>query len=1095
VSAGGSQTLEDRLVEEVRLGMALNGGVSLAVWMGGCAVELDCARRAHLAPEPAEEGAVERSVYNMLCTVLRRQLVIDVMSGTSAGGINGALLATAISHGRRLPAGFVRDRWLRLGDVSTLLQPTSTADPQSLMQGQLFHDDLLTAFDALCSDPATEPPPGQEKLAKLDVALDVTATNLAGERRVFADAWDAELVAREYRTRFRFRSLADYTAAPLAAAARSSASFPFAFEPWRADHETTELAGIDGARWMIDGGLLDNAPIAAALDLIPYRRATRQVRRYLCYLNADPPLDLGDAEEALPPGPPLKKIAGHLSGLPRKAPFVDQLAAIERATRRIAAAGDTAPIGLVQLGEDALQATAGALLGAYRHQRLRLSLDEILPPTAASAAFRAAISDGGAGDELPWIPASLAPTGGAAGDGVWQWGLRPAERVIFLLLDALRRAARVAPVRDRLVLFEARAVVEATLAVVAEQRRLFLGMVATAAEQGPAAALAEARALMPLIDPLPALRDAAAAVFAVAWLLDPEPGEGASDRDGMAGPVARGLFGPAADGQQPVVYETPAYFVVAYPEGLLPDLLGLFPLPDESFQQLLRTALAIEVVTRAVAPEEGAAGDQELRFVQLTPHSPGRVFAGPDAGPTGWASPRDKLTGIDLGHFAAFYRRSWRANDFMWGRLDAAARIVEMLVSPGRAQQLRSDGLSQSPAVELAVALVPEGTGGDAEDRRWLVQEALHSHDPDAVPAAPPLEPGPLRVLLAAALETDLMGEGASGTLTTAICTRAAQLEILRDELELLAGESAKDEHEGAGAPALDLPLDGDRLRPAIESLRELPTLPQRLTAVDEETSDLALRTGSHAGMVGLAMLRTARLPLASALFSARAALLPIAGSVSKKAGVRTLVVAAFWAAALLIAARLVVVGGGDDSLGLKWAGVVDATATLLAALVVVGVALVPGLRAWRAQDPARKSREWRWTAALLLAGGGAAGIVAGAAGLFSDPPPPTDGLPTWVAGLVVAFFAGGSIGGAAVAANGGLKELARKPWQGKWAFRAAVALALLVAAASVYTIVVALCDEVTWWRVAIVALAGVAAPLAAGLRLRLPLRGLRRST
>jgi hypothetical protein len=32
-------------VEEVRVALALNGGVSLAVWMGGCAVELDRARR------------------------------------------------------------------------------------------------------------------------------------------------------------------------------------------------------------------------------------------------------------------------------------------------------------------------------------------------------------------------------------------------------------------------------------------------------------------------------------------------------------------------------------------------------------------------------------------------------------------------------------------------------------------------------------------------------------------------------------------------------------------------------------------------------------------------------------------------------------------------------------------------------------------------------------------------------------------------------------------------------------------------------------------------------------------------------------------
>ena len=37
--------------------MALNGGVSLAVWMGGCAVEFDCARRAHLGVETLAAAA------------------------------------------------------------------------------------------------------------------------------------------------------------------------------------------------------------------------------------------------------------------------------------------------------------------------------------------------------------------------------------------------------------------------------------------------------------------------------------------------------------------------------------------------------------------------------------------------------------------------------------------------------------------------------------------------------------------------------------------------------------------------------------------------------------------------------------------------------------------------------------------------------------------------------------------------------------------------------------------------------------------------------------------------------------------------------
>ena len=42
------------------MAMALNGGVSLAVWMGGCAVEIDCARRAHLGPENVAGGDEKR---------------------------------------------------------------------------------------------------------------------------------------------------------------------------------------------------------------------------------------------------------------------------------------------------------------------------------------------------------------------------------------------------------------------------------------------------------------------------------------------------------------------------------------------------------------------------------------------------------------------------------------------------------------------------------------------------------------------------------------------------------------------------------------------------------------------------------------------------------------------------------------------------------------------------------------------------------------------------------------------------------------------------------------------------------------------------
>ena len=92
--------------------MAWNGGVSLAVWMGGVAGELDAARRAHLGKGGSDDG---RSIYRALCRAFNRILVLDILTGASAGGINGALLGAVITHRRRLDANYLRNRWIALG--------------------------------------------------------------------------------------------------------------------------------------------------------------------------------------------------------------------------------------------------------------------------------------------------------------------------------------------------------------------------------------------------------------------------------------------------------------------------------------------------------------------------------------------------------------------------------------------------------------------------------------------------------------------------------------------------------------------------------------------------------------------------------------------------------------------------------------------------------------------------------------------------------------------------------------------------------------------------------------------------------------------
>ena len=111
--------------QEVRFALVLYGGASLAIYMYGIAEEfLHLVRStapAGVAPRPASPGrspipsaesteAVYRKLGQMLpfgpaATGTRRRVrtrfVVDVISGTSAGGINGVCLAKALANGRR----------------------------------------------------------------------------------------------------------------------------------------------------------------------------------------------------------------------------------------------------------------------------------------------------------------------------------------------------------------------------------------------------------------------------------------------------------------------------------------------------------------------------------------------------------------------------------------------------------------------------------------------------------------------------------------------------------------------------------------------------------------------------------------------------------------------------------------------------------------------------------------------------------------------------------------------------------------------------------------------------------------------------------
>jgi hypothetical protein len=1040
-------------VEEVRVALALNGGVSLAVWMGGCAVELDCARRAHAGPEdlafdgfqPVEGGTAMRGVYHGICDSFGRQLVLDILTGASAGGINGALLGAAMRARRRLHPQFVRDRWIELGDFSRLLQETTAPAPRALMQGKIFHRDLVTAFGAVLGTGAdgvalksTLLPTGQGSVEQLIAKLDVTMTDVVGVESAFRDEWGGDLVAHEHRACFKFRRAADYTAAEMAVAARTSASFPLAFEPWEVEGKAATLAGLAEPSYGIDGGLLNNAPIRNALDLIPTQGASNKVRRYVCYLNADPPQS---APAPLPSQEPtVKDVVGYVVNLPRVAPFVDQLTAVRDATRRSDLAKLIQP-PLLDLDLATLRSTAAALLPAYRARRTALSLDELIgQPTASTVAERL-------GDEfrLPWIPGDLDPPGAPA---EWEWGVRPAQRIVHLLLDLLRTAVEQASDEETLAtLLEVRGVLDDQLLgleAIAER------MVASSAIGGTLEQLGAAGDPAPLVSGLSdiGLPDAeetyyrvGEAVGAFYGLVQAQaPGSALwPDRGPGAGLEIGSLFAPDA----------------------LPETVEWSPV-----QWFLARVLAIEVIRRALVAEADAETAQPLRFAQLTPSAPTPILArhplAPEASPR---SPRDKLTGVNLGHFAGFYRRSWRANDFMWGRLDAAARVVEIMLDGPLAAAV------DNPGKTLAEAVLPPGA---SEAARWLVYEALQGQVPGS--ARVPGE-ADLRALLEAEIAGELESAGSEAgeegiPFTRAVCIRAAQLEVLQDELPVLVAESANDSEQGSSSPRLELPL-ADGMRATIEALRTREaagqTLPMQLDDGAEEVSDLGLRTLSQTGLVTLSAARGAGAPLSKFFGVARAPLQAVSGVVSKRALYRFTVAVAFWAAALYLSMRFATAQAGETSLSDVWSRSV--LLSLVALLAIVGVVLVPGLRAVRRVAAGRNAL---LALAFAAVGGGAAALLARYAGeglsytnvIFGTG---SEQLPGWLLDIALVAAVGLSVVRLPIVGNFATAALQRL--RGGWSLCGPlIAVSIAVAVLSGWRLAPIVGDS--WWQTLIVVLA-----------------------
>ena len=374
--------------KELRLALVCYGGSSLAIYMHGVTKELHRLVKGSVLTDLGRPPADERTsdgVYAALLYELaigqgvRTRVVVDVIAGTSAGGINGVYLAKALAHNRSQDA--LRDLWFARGDVNQLLKGPRflpwwvrlpfllpLALKRSIVRGDAMAQWLFAALEGM--DASSREPDDVESLVPEGSLLElfVTIADFYGYDRQLLIAEPKLVHDRRHRHAlvFRYRSggsdnfrLEDNGG--LAFAARTTSSFPGAFPPvsfaafrtWvpeaqidefaRRSFRLYELAQGDPAKTQfVDGGVLDNKPFGWAIQSIVRRPADVEVDRRLLYLEPDP----GEAHLPSPNDPPrpapgtIQAAIGAASGLPRKEPILDDLLEVEAHNERVAVIRD-----------------------------------------------------------------------------------------------------------------------------------------------------------------------------------------------------------------------------------------------------------------------------------------------------------------------------------------------------------------------------------------------------------------------------------------------------------------------------------------------------------------------------------------------------------------------------------------------------------------------------------------------------------------------------------------------------------------------------------------------------------------------------------
>ncbi|MGW5176334.1 DUF3376 domain-containing protein [Streptomyces sp. NPDC004082] len=645
---------------EHRIALVMNGGVSLAVWMGGVTHELDLLRRAsrgdHADTVPEEEREVFR-IWQEVAKKARVEVKIDIISGTSAGGLNGLLMATGIARGSQfLP---LRNLWRTVASLEELSRKGRPR--KALLDGDWFKQQVRGVLSDMLRGAESE-----------RVTLFVTATALDGRQRSYEDSAGSAFSARDHRRMYRFRNepetfrymdegtrwelkpwaIRDFTddhTEALVTAARATASYPVAFQPVSEhpllDYRVHPDKEFDApASCVMDGGVLNNAPFAPVLDEITKRRGGPAERVVMFVVPSGGVL----ADEAVKNRRcneiSMKTTAWSALNYPQE---IDFRSGIEDVQFRLEISGprsrDELLKRLLNRGseeEREMQVAAQALYAEYRRsrilavrKRLALSNARVTSLKTADEPPEALLRQILAQENLVWLPPATERSLIEPGLEEWRWGLTPAERLLqnllFLLHLLLRRARETDNRRNvRLVSDAIRAVNDSLLKVLAINK---IVRQQTRWDECPPGPCEEAVKVNDVFTNLAIPSTVGSLVHAAAR-----------------------CFLQTAHGS---------------------SCLRHWRRPED----VVAAMLWVEVLTQSFAPPARAMEKlaPEFRFLRLGPDHMGPLFKEDWSVDLG----AKKLYGLRCYHFAAFLSKEWRGHDFAWGRLDAAHHLLTFFLS------------------------------------------------------------------------------------------------------------------------------------------------------------------------------------------------------------------------------------------------------------------------------------------------------------------------------------------------------------------------------------------------------------------------------